>query len=210
MKKAIFLSSLTLILINFFSLSSQGAKKQPLTPQVKQVLAMTDFAIPLRGKNPEFFVRGVIQSIQAIGQGQYQVSLLPIEVLKNPQHYINPERFAQGLSVNIRIIPKAKKNLEKGNIIELNQYYIIHEEGKGAARLVALEFKQEVKAYPASSAAYVKKEGLNSMQTINALLGLTYSSDPKLSQDEELKKSIQNYKNSKDKALSMAASKVNF
>ena len=90
-----------------------------------KLLATQALSEPLRGKNPEFFIRGVITNYQELGKSQYKVTFLPIEVLSNRQHYVTFDRFQNGLDTTLTLTSKSIRHLKKGNVAELNQYYIL-------------------------------------------------------------------------------------
>ena len=163
-----------IILISFALIQPIFAKTvQPPPPKnLTKLLATQALSEPLRGKNPEFFIRGVITNYQELGKSQYKVTFLPIEVLSNRQHYVTFDRFQNGLDTTLTLTSKSIRHLKKGNVAELNQYYIVHEEGKGNAKLIALEFRQDFQAYPASAAPYLNKPDLLEPQLTNALKGL--------------------------------------
>ncbi len=169
------LLTILLILQTCFMQTGYAQKNPPVNST--QLLATKELAEPLRGKNPEFYLRGVMTQIQDLGKNQFSLTLLPLEVLANRQHYITLDLFKKGIPIQLTL-KKASKNFVVGNIAELNQYYIVHEEGTGNAKLIALEYRQDFQAYPASPAAYLNKTGLLDPQILNVLKGIALHQGP--------------------------------
>lgn len=147
---------------------------------------------PKRGKNFEFFARGVFMEATPVEgeKDNYTIKILPIEVLQNEQRYITMDAFTNGFTINRELDKKELKDYQVGKVIEVKQYYTTLEEGgQGHAKLVAYAFNQDVMPYPVGPAAYIKKAGLEPEQYLNALRGLEMSGE-KSTDDTELKTGV--------------------
>ena len=153
---------------------------------------------PSTGKNDEFFFRGVfLESVpQKDAEGKdiknfYVLKFLPIEIVENEERSIGFDHFTNGIEVTREILHKDFwKNLEKGNVVEVRQWYeIVDEGGQGHAKMMGYIFHQDILPYPTPPLAYIKQPGLEMEQYLNALKGVEISGD-KGSGDQEFKDAL--------------------
>lgn len=139
---------------------------------------------PSTGKNDEYFFRGVfVESIpQKDADGKdiknnFVLKFLPIEIVENEERAIGFDNFANGVDVKREVLHKDFwKNMEKGNVVEVRQWYeIVDQGGQGHAKMMGFIYHQDILPYPTSSVAYVKTPGLQMEQYLNALKGVEMS-----------------------------------
>jgi hypothetical protein len=141
---------------------------------------------PSTGKNDEFFFRGVflesVQQTDAEGKtikNAYVLKFLPVEIVENEERSIGFDNFANGINVKREVLHKDFwKNLNKGNVVEVRQWYeVVEEGGQGHAKMMGFIYHQDILPYPTAPLAYIKQPGLYMEQYLNALKGVEISSD---------------------------------
>lgn len=135
----------------------------------------------------------------------YKVSILPIEVLDNPQRILTMDHMEKGFSFVVDLPKNKLKDLQVGHAVEFNQYYTKKElQSIGAAKMIAWVLTQDVQGYPAGLGAYLKK-GFHTLQYKNTLKSLQLFSG-KFKNPQEAKQVLtQLAKSSKDQELKQLA-----
>ncbi len=166
--------------LSFSPLEAQSASKKVkkakeetiwgVAPRQKKMLGWTsDYPTAWTYTRADFFIRGAVVDYKKNGK-QYEILVLPIEVMSNPQHHVKLEHFKNGITV---IAENEPKNLKKGGIIEFNQWSKeIPGQKQGAATLVNSENYTEVACYDTAPVAYLSKTDLQPEQMINAIKGI--------------------------------------
>jgi len=163
----------------------------PDAPTVKEnrLLKWGPVDPPDRGKKPEFFFRGVFVDMTPTEGGakdMYQVTFLPVEIVENEYRNVTADNFINGMILPVYMPAQLKKQMKKGGIVEVHEYYTTAEEQAiGHAHMIGFTYHQDLLPYPVGPAAYVKKGGLDQEQYLNALKGMElFGDNPK---DGELK-----------------------
>lgn len=183
-----FLSRALLSILAFsfiFSLSypaataaSKKAKKAPkeesiwgVAPRQKKMLGWSsDYPTAWTYTRPDFFIRGTVVDYKKDGK-DIEITILPIEVMNNPQHHVKLDHFKNGITVKTE--SNIVKNIKKGGVIEFNQWSReIEGQKQGAATLVNSENHTEVVCYDVAPVAYLSKTDLQPEQMINAIKGI--------------------------------------
>lgn len=166
----------------------------PDAPTVKEnrLLKWGPVDPPDRGKNPEFFFRGVFVDMTPTEGGakdMYRVTFLPVEIVENEYRNVTHDNFVNGITIPVFMPAQLKKQVKKGGIVEVHEYYTTTEEQAiGHAHMIGFTYHQDILPYPAGPAAYVKQGGLDQEQYLNALKGMElYGDNPK---DGDLKKGL--------------------
>ncbi len=179
-KGALLIASLSLILSFSGSealAASKKAKKAPkeeaiwgVAPRQKKMLGWSsDYPTAWTYTRADFFIRGAVLDYKKNGK-QYEILVLPIEVINNPQHHVKLEHFKNGITVMMDVEPK---NIKKGGVIEFNQWSKeIPGQKQGAATLVNSENHTDVVCYDTAPVAYLSKTDLQPEQMINAIKGI--------------------------------------
>ncbi|MCC7344665.1 MAG: hypothetical protein IT573_06970 [Deltaproteobacteria bacterium] len=165
----------------------------PDAPTVKENRLLKWGAVdpPDRGKNPEFFFRGVYVNMEDMskeGKGKdfWRLNILPIEVVENEYRNITMEHFMNGIKLPMYLPKKLKDQFKPGSVVEVHLFYTTKEEqAVGHAKMIAFTYNEQIIPYPAGPASYVKTGGLDPEQYLNALKGMElFGSNPK---DSEVK-----------------------
>ncbi|MDX1386119.1 MAG: hypothetical protein R3257_00920 [bacterium] len=183
MKRGVTPLILSAILVLTFCLAPDALAKRkkvsadPDAPSNEEakVLGWGPVQTPNRAKNPEYMIRGVILSVEKVkdSKGYFTVNILPIEVLDNHQRAITFDHFNTGIPITMAIPEPRLKELKKGRMVEYKQYYTESvEQAVGGAKMVAMQFHQEIQGYPAGPGAYLKTPGFYPVQYKNALKGV--------------------------------------
>lgn len=198
----LFLAAFSLVFSNFFAVPTadaakkkRGVKKEaPVSAQEreKKILGWTsDYPTAWTYTRPDFFVRGTVLDFKQVPDSkEWEILILPIEVLNNPQHHITMEHFKNGVAIRIELQPSEKRGLKKGGVVEYNQYSKeFTAQDVGHAKLISQENFTDFKPYDVSPVAYITKPGMEPEQMVNAIRGvLLYNgSVPK---DDALKTSL--------------------
>ncbi len=202
LKKIGFLAVLFLVAAFVLGSNTQAATKKKgaakkeasgvVTAREKKLLAWkNDWPDSYAIHNPDFFVRGALVDYKQIPNSkEWEVTLLPLEVVENPNHYITMDHFKNGLTFKTELNPNEIKQAKKGGVVEYNHYSKeIPGEAQGHARLVSTEIHSEFKPYDAPPVAYLTKPGMEPEQINNAIKGaLLYSGN--INKDDKLKNSL--------------------
>jgi len=171
----------------------------PGAPTVKEnkLLKWVEVDPPNIGKNDQFFFRGVVLDVVPLKDAEgkdvkdaYTIKVLPISILENNERSIDLQEFLNGVDI-VRSIPDKKwmKDIKKGNVIEIKQWYeTVDQGGQGHAKMVGYIFHQDIVPYPVGSQAFIKTPGLQMEQYLNALKGLEMAEDKNT--DDLLKDSL--------------------
>ncbi len=223
--KIVFWSALVLV-VSFLSQVPQldaatkkgkGGKKGAVVSKAareKKILGWTsDFPTSYAvNDKADFFIRGTVLDfapVEGTKEKQWQLQVLPIEVLNNPMHYVTLEHFKGGLPLRLNLNRSDLKDLKKGGVVEFNQYSKeIPGETMGHAQLINTEEHREFKAYDTAPVSYLSKTGLEPEQIINAVRGaLLYQGE--IQKDDALKASVASLTRHKQASLSQEAKKLN-
>lgn len=163
----------------------------PDAPTVKEarLLKWGPVDPPDRGKKQEFFIRAVFVDLQEgknVDKSTYDMTVLPVEVVQNEYRNVTLDHFNNGLTFTAFVPDALKKQLKKGQVVEINEYYSTKEEAAiGHAHMIDYTYHQDILPYPAGPAAYIKLGGLDQEQYLNALKGMEmFGTNPK---SDELK-----------------------
>ncbi|MBF0492975.1 MAG: hypothetical protein HQM15_09360 [Deltaproteobacteria bacterium] len=215
------LLGLNLVLVSPLSPSVWAAKKKHAVqgkastkfgPREKKLLGWTsDYPIGYEVKNPNFFVRGSVQSFEKVeGKGkEYNISILPIEVLNNPHHYITLDHYKNGIPIKVELSSGDAKQLKVGGTIEYNFYTKeVDTGGTGHARLISDEIHAECKPYNIAPIAYLSKTTiLEPEQSLNVLRGILLY-EGKIEVDGTTKTTLASLRKSKNKEIAEDAVKA--
>jgi len=188
---------------------AKGPADEP-TERQKKLLGWTSaFPTTWTYTTPDFFIRGAVTDFKKVaGSRETEITILPIEVMSNPQHHIKEEHYRDGVTIRLELMPSEEKGLKKGGVVEYNQYSKeIPTEAVGHAKLIKAEIHQDFKPYDISPVAYITKPGMEPEQTLNALKGiLLYQGS--VEKTDELKTSLASLSKSKDTNVSTTAKQV--
>lgn len=183
-KGALIFASLSLVL-SFSASDALAAKKAKaskkeesgsiwgVAPRQKKMLGWSsDYPTAWTYTRPDFFVRGTVMDYKKNGK-EYEILILPIEVVNNPQHHIKLEHYKAGIPVTAELGNEVVKNLKKGGVIEFNQWSKeVAGQKQGAATLVNSENHTDVVCYDTAPVAYLNKTDLQPEQMINVIKGI--------------------------------------
>jgi hypothetical protein len=192
--------------------SSKKATKTPDEPteRQKKLLGWTSaFPTTWTYTTPDFFIRGTVMDYKkVVGSRETSITILPIEVMDNPQHHIKEEHYRDGVTIQLELMPSEEKGMKKGGVVEYNQYSKeIPTEAVGHAKLVKAEIHQDFKPYDISPVAYITKPGMEPEQTLNALKGiLLYQGS--IEKTDDLKNALASLTKNKDPNISQTAKQV--
>lgn len=144
------------------------------TNEEAKVLGWGPVKTPNRGKNPEFLVRGVVLEVQKAKEGKntYDIKILPIEILNNHQRVLTFDNFQTGVDITLNVGKERLKDLEKGRLVEYNQYYTEEvEQTVGGAKMIAMQMHREIQGYPKGPEPFLETPGLYPVQYKNAIKG---------------------------------------
>ncbi|MFO1518292.1 MAG: hypothetical protein U1F57_01295 [bacterium] len=154
----------------------------------------------------DYFIRGTVADFKQLGKTrEWEITILPIEVMNNPMHHITEETYKNGIAIKLELSPSELKGLKQGGIVEFNQYEKeLPTEDKGHAKLVKAEIHQEFKPYDTSPIAYLSKPDMEPEQYVNAIRGvLMYKGG--IDKSDTVKTSLASLTKSKDSNLSQKA-----
>ncbi len=161
--------------------SKKAAKKEKdeaiwgVAPRQKKMLGWSsDYPTAWTYTRADFFIRGTVLDFKKSTNGKdYDITILPIEVLNNPQHHVTLDHYKNGITVTAELGHEILKNLRKGGIIEFNQWSKeIPGQKQGAATLVNSENHTDIQCYDTAPVAYLGKTDLQPEQMINAIKGI--------------------------------------
>ncbi len=198
-----------------FAAKKKVAKKAPKTDvaweRKKKLLGLTsEFPTYYAAKNPNFYVRGALVEYKQIPNSkEWELLVLPLEVLNNPNHYVTLDHYKTGLPIKLELSSAEARQLKKGAVIEYNFYTKeIPGEQQGHARLIQEEIHSEFKPYDTSPVAYLSKTDLEPEQKLNAIKGcLLYAGN--IQKDEATQSSVAKLSTDKNTELSSEAKKLN-
>ena len=194
------------------SKSAKAGKKVKEVPGVvtereKKILGWTsDYPTAYTYTTPDFFIRSTVVDFKQIPNSkEWEVNLLPIEVMNNPMHHVTMKHFKEGIVVKLELMPKEMKGLRKGGIVEFNQYSKeIAGDQKGYAKLVKQEIYTEFKPYGTSPVAYLNKPGMEPEQVANAIQGMLIY-EGSIDKGEPVKTALASFSKDKNPELSAKA-----
>lgn len=202
------------------SSKKQGSKtkkeetKSGMSAREKKILGWTsDYPTSYAVNKPEFFVRGTVLDFKKVSEDpkdkNYELQILPIEVVQNPQHYITMEHIKNGVSVKLEISKTEEKILKKGMTVEYNYYTkdLPPEDPTKKAQLISSENHTEFMPYDVPPVAYLSKQGLEPEQIANALRGILIY-EGQIKKDEQLKTALTDLSKNSDSTLSENAKKL--
>lgn len=219
-KAALIAASLSLV-FTFVSSDALAAKKKRkakeesgsiwgVAPRQKKMLGWaSDYPTAWTYTRPDFFIRGTVIDYKKSPNGkEYEILILPIEVVNNPQHHVKLEHYKNGITVNAALGSSIAKNLKKGGTIEFNQWSKeIPGQKQGAATLVNTENYLDVACYDTPPVAYLNKTDLQPEQMINVVKGImTYGGNS--AQDNSLKSQLAALAKSSNPEVSTEAKKI--
>ena len=219
-KGALIAISLSLIFV-FSSSDALAAKKAKkpkeaagsiwgVAPRQKKMLGWSsDYPTAWTYTRADFFLRGTVLDYKKTPDGkEYEILILPIEVVNNPQHHVKLEHYKEGITVNAALSNGIAKNLKKGGVIEFNQWSKeIAGQKQGAATLVNTENHTDVQCYDTAPVAYLNKADLEPEQMINVIKGvITYGGNG--TQDNSLKSQLSALAKSSNPDVSNEAKKI--
>jgi len=222
MQRALFalILSLTLFGAGFHSspvlaakkkVSKKATKTDVAWERKKKLLGLTsEFPTYYAAKNPNFFVRGaLIDYKQTPNSKEWELLVLPLEILNNPNHYITLDHYKTGIPIKLELSSADARQLKKGAVIEYNFYTKeIPGEQQGHARLIQEEIHEEFRPYGTSPVAYLSKADLEPEQKLNAIKGcLLYAGN--IEKDETTQSSVAKLSTDKNPELSAEAKKLN-
>ena len=163
-----------------------------ITARQKKLLAWkNDWPDSYAVDQADFFVRGTVIDFKEVPKSkEWEIVILPLEVLSNPNHYVTMDHFKNGLTLRLALHSSEVKQLKKGGIVEYNHYSKeIPGKQTGHAKLVATENHTEFRPYDVAPIAYLTNPGLEPEQIHNAIRGiLLYNGEIQV--DENLKKRL--------------------
>jgi len=198
-----------------FTPSAQAAKKVAKKGKVKvseaqrqkKLLGWTsDFPTAYTYTTPDFFIRGAVVDFKQVPhESEWEILVLPIEVINNPMHHVKMENFKNGLPIRLELSAAERKGLKKGGLIEFNQYSReLPSDDKGHAKLIKSEIHTEFKTYDTPPVAYLAKPGLEPEQIVNAIRGIIiYRGD--IEKTEEIKTALASLSKNSNPAISKEA-----
>jgi hypothetical protein len=187
-----------------------SAKKEVITgpsEREKKLLGWTSvYPTAYTFTRADFFIRGAIADFKQDPQSkQWDVSILPIEVINNPMHYITLDHYKNGITLRLDLNSYEVKALKKGVVVEYNQYSKeIPSQQTGHAQLISSENYTEFKPYNISPVAFLNKPGMEPEQVVNVLKGVFLYSG-KVEKDEVLKSSLVNLSSNSNSTVSEEA-----
>lgn len=186
------------------------AKASKIGPREKKLLGWTsDYPIAYEVKNPNYFVRGSILSFEK-GEGKnYNLVVLPIEILNNPHHFLTLDNYKNGIAIKTPLSSADVKQLKVGGTIEYNFFTKeVDTGGTGHARLISDEIHLECKTYDVSPVAYLAKTTvLEPEQALNVIKGINLY-EGAIESSPEAKANLAKWSKSKDVALAAEAKKA--
>jgi len=190
---------------------SQAAKKAPAggpSEKERKLLAMsTSYPSSYNVDRPDFSLRGTVVNFKKAGK-EYQINLLPLEVLKNPQHYLKLDHYKKGITIRLPLTEGERKILKPGAVVEYNQWSKeVPTQTIGHAKLISTEDHMEFKPFDVAPVAYLTKTGMEPEQLINALTGSLLYSGP-IDKTDKLKKALAGLSNNKDAAIAKKAKEL--
>ncbi len=181
-----------------------------VAPRQKKMLGWSsDYPTAWTYTRADFFLRGVVLDYKKMPDGkEYEILILPIEVVNNPQHHVKLEHYKNGITVNATLSGSIAKNLKKGGVIEFNQWSKeIPGQKQGAAMLVNTENHLDIQCYDTPPVAYLNKTDLQPEQMINVVKGIiTFGGNT--SQDTSLKSQLAALAKSSNPDVSTEAKKI--
>jgi hypothetical protein len=193
----------------------RGAKKEapsagPTEREKKLLGWTTSYPTSYAVERPDFFIRGTVVDFKPVPatKGEYEINVLPIEVMNNPNHYITLDHYKNGITLRLPLSKGELKILRKGGTIEYNQYSKeIPGQEMGHAKLISSENYTEFKPYNVAPVAYLSKPGMEPEQLANALTGTLLYSGP-IDKTEELKTSLNALSSNSDANISQKAKEL--
>src|SRR4030095_14407884 len=158
---------------------------------------------------PEFFIRGTVVDFKQIpGSKEYDINILPLEVMSNPNHHISLDHYKNGVMIKLPLSKEELKILKPGSVVEYNQYSKeIPGQEMGHAKLISQENYTEFKPYDVAPVAYLSKPGMEPEQLLNALTGSLLFKGP-IAKTDELKTALSGLSSNKDSTISQKAKEL--
>src|SRR4030095_8288535 len=186
------------------SAAKKGASSGSSDREKKLLAWTTPYPTAYAVSRPDFSIRGTVTDFKQ-AKGEYEVHVLPLEVLKNPHHYITLEHYKKGITLRLPLSKGELKNLRKGGMLEYNKYSKeIGGKTVGHAKLISEQEYTEFKPRDVAPVAYLTKQGMEPEQLANALTGTLLYQGP-IEKPEELKKSLNTLSSHSDAKVSQKA-----
>jgi len=176
----------------------------------KKLLAMTaSYPTSYAIDRPDFFIRGtVVDYKQVPSSKEYDINVLPLEVMNNPNHYIKLEHYKTGMTIRLPLSKAELKIVKPGSVVEYNQYSKeIPGQVMGHAKLISQENYTEFKPYDVAPVAYLSKPGMEPEQILNALTG-SLAFPGAIAKTEELKTALATLSSDKDATIAAKAKEL--
>lgn len=174
--------TLTLFSLPVLVHADKRVKSDPDAPTAEQakVLGWGPVKTPNRGKSPEFLVRGILLDItkEKEPKDTYTVKILPIEIVNNHQRVVTADNMVTGVDITLAIGKERLGDLQKGRLVEYNQYYTEEvEQTVGGAKMVAMTMHKEIQGYPKGPEPFLASGGFYPAQYKNALKAIEGNED---------------------------------
>ena len=185
-----------------------SAKAEP-KKEAKLLAKTADYPSSYDERYPEILLRATVVDFKPLETNkEFELTLLPLEVLKNPNHFVKMDHYKNGITLKLPLLQHNKEQLKKGGVLEVNQYTKdIPGETVGKAQLISTEFHQEVETFDVSPIAYLTHPGFESEQMLNAMKGILIFQGS-IAKSDELKKTLDTLSKDKNSELSETAKKV--
>jgi hypothetical protein len=194
---------------------SQAAKKAapgagPSEKEKKLLAFTTSYPSSYAIGRPDFFIRGTVVNFNKVpGTKEYKINLLPLEVMKNPNHYIKLDHYKKGIEVRLHLSEGELKTLRPGAVVEYNQYSKeVPTQTMGHAKLISTEDHTEFKPFNVAPVAYLTKSGMEPEQLINALTGSLLYGGP-IDKTDKLKTALAGLSSNKNPTIAKKAKELN-